>query len=150
MKILMIVVGLLLVLSWILNDDVHAKKKQVQEDIEFKAYYIVPTLSSTTYDSPCSQFRYHNGSFSCFVMNMNEFVDYQDSVGRYDSILYRFNRLIVFLSGLHYVNCAQKQQWSDKPSFWVNIIGVGDVTVACLTEFHFLLDEIQHITVSNI
>ena len=81
---------------------------------------------------------------------MNEFVDYQDSVGRYDLILYRFNRFIVFLSGLHYVNCTQKQQWSDKPSFWVNIIGVGDVTVACLTEFHFLLDEIQHITVSNI
>ena len=151
MKILIAVVVLLLGLSVILSDSIVNAKKKKKEllYIDHKAYYIVPTSFSFKSGSPCSQFRYHNGSFRCFVMNINKFIDYHDDTDDMYNII-KYNRLLVFLSGVHYVNYTQRQQLSDKPSFWVNITGVGNVTIVCMSEFHFLFDDIQHIMVDNV
>ena len=147
MKNLTVFVLLFLGLSLIVSDSVVSAKKKKKEPlyIDHKAYYIVPTSFMSKRGSPCSQFRYHNGSFRCFVMNVNEFIEFHDDTD--DLYNTKYNRLLVFLSGVHYVNCSRKQQWPDvvKPSLWMNIIGVGDVTVTCTTEFHFLFDDIQSI-----
>ena len=153
MKTLMAtVVGPLLGLSWILSDAaIYAKKKKKEQFlIDHEAYYIVPRQFSSKNGSPCSQFRYHNGSFRCFVMNISELIDYRDD----DTYSIKNNRLVVFLSGVHYINCSvnctTRQKWSYKPSFNMTIIGVGDVTIACMTEFHFQFIDIQYITINNI
>ena len=140
--------GLLFLLSVLFIDSVQ-NHKEFRE--LHKAYYITPKQLSTQDISPCIKFQYHNNSFICSVMTLNELVNYRDTNASANShsIIYRIHRLVVFLSGQHYVNNTSRQQWSDKPFFNGTFVGIGNVTITCVSNFLFLF-RADYITMTNI
>ena len=142
-SIILYAARLLLALYWIII------KSQVESYLD--AFYITSIRLSHQYISTCYQFlnHYHNDSFNCFVMTLDELLDYEYPNGGYSPLNHR---LVVFLPGTHVVtNSKQVKAWFANSSVYnETIIGLSNVTIMCRSRIRFLFSKFTHIKISKI
>ena len=108
-------------------------------------YYIVAKqISANT--SQCAQYEYRSDSFNCSVTNINE-------------LLYRLNteitseddvKIVVFLPGVHFKNDTGNQQWSTQSYSNLTMVGIGNMTIICISQFDVLMKNIQYLSIRNL
>ena len=100
----------------------------------------------TSANASCAHYQYHNDSFNCSVTTINElFYHLSTEITSEGDV-----KVVVFLPGVHAINDTRNQQWSTQSYFNLTMIGIGNVTIICISQFDFLMKNIQYLSIRNL
>ena len=118
----------------------------VENDITNHLEYYVMAKQMSANASKCTQYEYHNDSFNCSVIIINELFHHLNTqITSEDDI-----KVAVFLPGIHFISDTRNHQWSTQSYLNLTMVGIGNVTIICISQFNFLLQNIQYVSIRNL
>ena len=123
----------------------------IDEHLKVKLYILPNNIQTFEEVLNCESYHYSNVSscYNCSMMTLNELIQVnQGHMTMDDKCFYE----IVFISGTHIVNVSHNQLLFKPTNYTLrmNLLGDGDVTILCMSEFYFKFLLIQEIAISNI
>ena len=95
--------------------------------------------------SQCARYEYHD-SFNCSVTTINELFHHLNTeITSEDDV-----KVVVFFPGVHFVNDTRNQEWYTHSYLNLTMFGIGNVTIICISQFDFLMQNIQYLSMRNL